>query len=182
MLRLFVGIKIPKNIVSHINLLRGGLKNARWTRDEDLHITMRFIGDVPENMGEYVHEAMSRIDTPVFEIGLKEIGFFTRNKKQPKTIWTGVNDSELLTRLHDKLDNSFIRAGFEPYKHKYHPHCTIAKLKEGAYPEDVYEYVAQNNLFKSEMFKVEELTLYSSHRYDDGATYEVLGEYPLRLK
>lgn len=180
MLRLFVGIKIPNNICEQLYTLRGGIFGARWTPKENYHLTLRFIGEVDERAAEDVDIKLSGINSPAFDLSLCQIGYFTKNKNEIRTLWTGVDNYHVLDHLHEKIDSAVIRAGQPPSSTKFHAHCTIAKMK-GATLDEVQKYVAMNNLFRSQRFRVDEFHLFSSIRsMKGGATsYQPLTTYQL---
>ena len=70
MIRLFVGLELPDALRERLAGFRGGIPNARWIEPADLHITLRFIGDVEEHVGETIHDALSEVSAPAFEAGI----------------------------------------------------------------------------------------------------------------
>lgn len=178
MSRLFVAIKIPDNIKQEVSLIKGGLYGARWTPQENYHITLRFIGETDDITAEDIHYNLSQIRADAFDLCLKTIGYFGKNKKEPRVLWTGANNFDVLDNLYDKVESAVSRANLEPMKQKFHAHCTIAKLK-GCSLDDVQKFIVSHNLFKSSPFNVNSISLLSSTLSKDGAKYHEIAEYPL---
>lgn len=179
MIRLFAGIELPENIKEQLYSLRGGVPNAKWVEKDNLHITLRFIGNIDEDDANYLHDSFSQIQAPAFDLAMTQVGFFASGL-QMRHLWAGVSNFYPLDFLHDKLDSVVNRHGLGPDNHKFHAHATLAKLR-GTSVEDVHKFLEYNNLFRSENFYVDHFTLFSSHpRTDgDGSYYRVEAQYPL---
>lgn len=178
MLRLFVGITIPDKICSQIETLRGGIPGARWIPKENYHLTLSFIGEVDEVKANEADNALRGINFPGFDLSLTQIGYFTKNKEEVRTLWTGVDNYHVLDRLHEKINVAFKNYNIDNSKTRFHAHCTIAKMKDTNIDE-VHKYIAMNNLFRSSPFYVDHFCLFASILGSSGSHYRVLAEYPL---
>ena len=179
MIRLFAGIELPENIKEQLYALRGGVPNAKWVEKDNLHITLRFIGNKDEDDANDLHDGFMQLRAPAFDLQMAQVGFFA-NGLQMRHLWAGVSNYQALDFLHDKLESVVSRHRLPPDKHKFHAHCTLAKLY-GAGVEDVHKFLEYNNLFRSPDFHIDHFTLFSSHpRTDgDGSYYRVEAQYPL---
>ncbi|MCQ2914213.1 MAG: RNA 2',3'-cyclic phosphodiesterase [Alphaproteobacteria bacterium] len=180
MIRLFAGIDFPEHIQEQLYSLRGGVPGASWKPKENLHITLRFIGNVDEADADYIHEGFMQIRAPAFNLQMTQVGFFATGS-QMRHLWTGVNYYQPLDFLHDKIENVLNRYKIPLDKHKFHAHATLATLR-GTTPEDVQKFIEYNNLFKSDEFYVDHFNLYSSHkktRGEEGSYYKIEAQYPL---
>ena len=179
MIRLFAGIDLPEDVKEHIYTLRGGVHGAKWVNKENLHVTLRFIGNIDETDAEYLHANFCRIQARAFNLALTQVGFFATGS-QIRHLWTGVSNFNDLDFLHDKIDTIVQRHNLGADTHKFHAHVTIAKLR-GASEEDVFKFLAYNNLFRTREFRVDKITLFSSHPHHDGigSYYRAEAEYPL---
>ncbi len=179
MIRLFTGIELPENIKEQLYSLRGGVPNAKWTEKDHMHITLRFIGNIDENIANDLHDGFTQIHAPAFDLQMAQVGFFA-NGLQMRHLWAGVNNYQALDFLYDKIESVVSRQKLPANKHKFHAHCTLAKLY-GTSVEDVHKFLEYNNLFRSEYFHIDHFTLFSSHpRTDgDGSYYRVEAQYPL---
>src|ERR1700744_3944885 len=109
MLRLFVGIGFPPELKLRLSLLCGGVPGARWVDAGNLHLTLRFIGEVSEDIAADVDKALAEVKSPRFTLRLGGTGTFGGNK--PDVLWVGVERDPDLVRLRDKVERALIRAG-----------------------------------------------------------------------
>ncbi|WP_404381990.1 RNA 2',3'-cyclic phosphodiesterase [Caenispirillum salinarum] len=179
MIRLFVGLDLPEDLREQLHRLGGGIPNARWLPPENLHVTLRFIGEIDEDRCDDVHNALSDIRSPAFDLEVAGIGAF-ENGHRAHSLWAGVEKVPELMHLHDKVDRALVGIGEPPERRKYTPHVTIARLK-GAPVHKVQDFIAHNNLFRWGPWRVEHFTLFSSELGRSGATYTAEADYPLVL-
>ena len=176
-MRLFVGIPLPEDVRARLGELKGGLLGARWVEPENLHLSLRFIGEVPGGDEADIDEALATIEAPGFPLALSELGFFDR-RRRVHAVWAGIRMSEPMVRLRAKVEQALVRLGHEPEHRKFKPHVTIARLKGGAATEAGL-YLESHAGFAAGPFTVDTFTLYESHLGHGGAHYEALAEYPL---
>lgn len=176
-MRLFVALPIPDMVAQHLMLLQGGVPGARWQAREQLHLTLRFIGEVDGADARALDDALAGIDAPAFDLQLHGVGQF--GNKQPHALWAAVRANPMLDHLQRKLDNAIRRVGQPQDAHKFTPHVTLARLK---HPEidKVREWLTEHALSTSGEFAVDTFCLYSSKLTSDGSVYRVEQEYPLR--
>jgi 2'-5' RNA ligase len=181
-MRLFVALSIPEAIAQGLMLLQGGVPGARWQAREQLHLTLRFIGEVDGRDGRALDDALAGIDAPAFELQLHGVGQF--GNKQPHSLWAAARRNDLLEHLQRKVETAIRRVGQPPsagdkYAHKFTPHVTLARLR---HPEldRVRQWLTDNALYTSDLFTVGAFCLYSSKLTSDGSIYQVEQEYPLR--
>ncbi len=179
MIRLFVGLELPSQITEQLYELRGRLPGARWIEPANMHLTLRFIGDIDEGVAADVDEALAGIDAPAFELSVSGLGQFNRGKLA-HALWAGVAAGEPLERLQGKVESALVRAaGLAPEGRKFKPHITLARLKNT--PAGVVEnYIAQMGPVKSPPVGVPAFTLFSSQLTKAGAAYTVERRYALR--
>ena len=175
--RLFVAIELPTDIRNMLVGIGGGLPGARWMTADQLHLTLRFVGEV--NGGEFkdIIEALSRVASEPFELTLQGTGHFPP-RRRPETLWVGVEKNERLMQLHDRIDSALFRIGIEHDQRKFAPHVAIARLKDPHVPR-VARYLAEHALLELPPFPVTEFVLYSSVLSSDGAHYEIEEVFPL---
>lgn len=175
-MRIFAAIDLPEAIRQRLAILGGGLPGARWVAPESLHLTLRFIGEVDGLGFEDVAEALAGVDFDPFDLSLEGVGHFETARK-PHTLWAGVAPSRPLQRLHGSVDMALQRAGLPPEGRKYQPHVTLARLKDTP-PGRVSEFLAANATLRTEPFRVDGFTLYSSFLSRSGALYRPEAEFP----
>ncbi len=182
MIRLFVGLDFPEEIKDQLYTLRGGLEHASFRTKDRFHLTLRFVGNVNEKTAEDILKELKYIRFPAFHLALKGLGYFSIGD-QPHHLWVGVENDKMLTELHQKIDGVIKKAGGGTAdKFKFMPHVTLAKLN-GTSLDDVFRYIAQNNLFRTEPFLVDSFTLFASHARENGEGKYYTSEevYPLSL-
>jgi RNA 2',3'-cyclic 3'-phosphodiesterase len=174
--RLFVAIRPPAPIRAILMAAMGGISGARWQTEDQLHLTLRFIGEVDRHRAGDVHAALGAIHQPVFEAALNGIGAFER-RGQADTVWAGVAPLEPLHALHKKVDSALARIGVEPDQRVFLPHITLARLKRNSGP--VGNLLEQSGGLASPPFTVTHFALFESDLTPDGAVYSMIERYPL---
>lgn len=175
-MRLFVALAIPDTVAASLFLLQGGVPGARWQTREQLHLTLRFIGDTDGREAAAIDEALAAITAPGFTLQLKGTGSFGGNK--PRDLWAGVEPNPALDHLQKKIGSALQRIGTAPDARKFTPHVTLARLKAAPMAK-VTEFLTFNALYASTCFVVDRFGLYSSQLTSDGSIYRVEREYPL---
>ena len=173
--RLFVGIRPPAAIRALLLSLMGGVQNARWQDEEQLHLTLRFIGEVDRHRAEDVAAALGSVRQFPFEIALNGVGSF--DKRGKGALWAGVTPHQDLKLLHKKVDQACLRGGIEPDTRAYHPHITIARLGRSTGPVD--PFIERWAGLTSPAFLVENILLFESRLGSEGASYTVVERYPI---
>ena len=177
MLRLFAGLSLPILLRQRLTLLQGGIEGALWTARDNFHITLTFIGEVNEADAEMVDEALSGIRMEPFKLELKGTGSFAQGDF-PKVLWVGVEKSEPLHRVKEKIDRALEKYKLPFESRKYIPHVTLARLRH-VDEAKVGEFMAAHNLFSGDAFEIEDFILYNSLCTKNGPVYEELRQYPL---
>ncbi len=178
MIRLFVALSLPEAVRSALASLAAGLPGAAWVRPENLHLTLRFIGNVDGAVGRDVAGALGEIEVPRFDLALDHLGQFGRGNRVD-TLWAGIRPAPRLTRLQGKIETALIRLGLEPESRKFHPHVTLARLK-GAPSHRVADFLGEVGKISTQTFAVDAFVLYSSQLSRSGAIYRVEAVYSLR--
>lgn len=174
--RLFVAIRLPPPVRARLLGLMGGVAGARWQTEDQLHLTLRFIGEVDRHLARDIDAALSSVHHPPFEIALNGLGAFDR-RGEPVTLWAGLAPQEPLHALHKKVDQALVRVGVEPDRRAYMPHITIARLPRGTGP--VQSLIEQSGGVTSPPFAVDQFCLYESRFTPEGPQYDILERYRL---
>lgn len=178
MIRLFIGLEIPAELRSRMAMLARGVDAARWVAEENLHITLRFIGEVPEDRAEDLAAALDAVRASPFDVTLSGAGHFESGRRV-RTLWLGIERNEAMKFLYEKVESALVRAGLEPEGRKFKPHVTLARLKD-APPSAVKGWLAANTMFKAVPFTVDRFVLFSSRLGRQGPTYTPEVVFPLR--
>ena len=177
MIRLFAAVEIPPEIGADLSRRQRGVEGARWRALENLHVTLRFFGDIAEDVAADLDAELSRIAAPPFEIVLEGAGSFGQGREM-RAVWAGVADNPELRSLAGKCETAARRAGLIGERRPYRPHVTLAYLKR-ADPAEVGRWVADNNLLQSPPIRVTWFGLWSSTLHPQGSRYDLQREYPL---
>ncbi|AEG47919.1 2'-5' RNA ligase [Sphingobium chlorophenolicum L-1] len=172
--RLFVAIRPPADIRAGLLSLMHGIIGARWQDDNQLHLTLRFVGEVDRPRADDLADALGHIRFSPFEIALSGVGCFDR-KGQVHTLWAGVQPRDPLVQLHQKVDRACIRIGLPPDNRNYFPHITLARF--GRTAGAMEPFMALNAALASAPFTVAEFALYESQLGQTGSTYHMIERY-----
>jgi len=177
MIRLFVALDFPADVRDRLAGLGGGVPGARWTDSENLHLTLRFIGEVPEDTAADIDQALSEIEAPGFDLVLDGVGMYG-SSRNARILWAGVERSEPLVHLQSKVESALVRCGLAAEERKFSPHVTLARLRD-APKERIGRFLEERGLFRAGPMRIGHFTLYRSHLGKGGAVYEALREYGL---
>ena len=176
-MRLFVGVPLPDDIRQRLAMITGGVPGARWARPENLHLTLRFLGETDNARAEDIVSELSRIDCEAFAAVVRGLGAFG-DRKRPRILWAGIPPSPPLTRLHQKVEQALQRAGCGPDHRKFHPHVTLARLKD-VQKVKLERFMTANGHVESRPFTVGGFTLFESFLASEGAHYRAIAEFEL---
>ncbi|WP_293901796.1 RNA 2',3'-cyclic phosphodiesterase [Phenylobacterium sp.] len=177
MIRLFAALAIPDDIGRALQTRQAGLEGARWRPLEALHVTLRFMGDVRQDVARDLDAELLKIVGRPFDIALEGVGSFA-DGADIHAVWAGVGESPELRRLADACEAAARRAGLAPDRRRYRPHVTLAYLKR-ADPAEVAVWIQAHNLLRSPPIRVERFGLYSSTLGGEGSRYRLEAQYPL---
>jgi 2'-5' RNA ligase len=175
-MRLFVALSIPDSVAQSLLLLQGGVPGAHWQARDQLHLTLRFIGEVDGRAAGDIHDALSVISVPRFTLALKGVGEF--GGKKSHSLWAGVDDTQAVTHLSRKIETAMQRIGLAAEPRKFTPHVTLARLRATPIGH-VMDWLSDHALFASMPFAVQEFALYSSMLTPNGSVYVPQSLYPL---
>ena len=177
MFRLFVALDIPDEIRRQLGAMTSGLPGAKWTRPENLHLTLRFIGEVDRAARDDVESALSRLLVPAFSLSLEGLGHW-ESKGKPRVLWAGVTPSDALEHLQHRIETAVVSAGQPPERRRFKPHVTLARLA-GTSDAQLSEWLGRTRLAQTAPFEVGSFTLYRSFLKKDGPVYRQECTYPL---
>lgn len=173
--RLFVAIRPPAEIRERMLDLMEGVPDLRWQQDEQLHLTLRFIGEVERPVAEDVAAALERVRFDRFELSLNGVGTFEKHRHG--ALWAGVTPRDPLKALNAKVERACQSAGLTPEARAFHPHITLARWKGRAPGLD--RFMELHGGLASEPWQVGRFILYESRLGREGALYEPVVPYDL---
>ena len=177
--RLFAALALPDDVAARLLALQTGVPGAKWRPRENLHLTLRFFGEVVEPTADDIDAELATIAdiAAPFELQLKSAGSFGGG--DPHALWIGAGKSSALAKLTADCERAARRVGLQPAPRKFAPHVTLAYLS-GAALDRVQAFETRLGLFESRPFRIERLGLYSSWiRKSAPSLYRLEAEYEL---
>jgi 2'-5' RNA ligase len=177
MIRLFVAIELPTDLKQRIGPLCTGIQGARWVGEDNMHLTLRFIGEVGEERFDDIAGALAQVNGAPFALTLTGAGHF-ETRRRVRTLWLGVEKQPALFALQELIESALVRAGQAPEGRNFNAHVTLARLRD-ARTARVRDWLGANSAFRATPFRVEKFVLYSSLLGRGGAVHQPEQEYPL---
>ncbi|MDX2290349.1 MAG: RNA 2',3'-cyclic phosphodiesterase [Hyphomicrobiaceae bacterium] len=174
--RLFTGLEIPEDIRDQLSDLSMPLPGAWWIDSDELHVTLRFAGDVDNPTADDFVRALDAINEEAFVARLAGLGTF--GAKDPRSIWVGVEAGPALARLAKANERAARAAGLPPETRAFKAHVTIARLRNSP-PQAIARMLARRSGYRSEPFLVTNFALFSSKPVTGGGPYIVEETFPL---
>lgn len=172
-MRLFVAINFDDRVIKNISKIRERLKlhskQGRFVRDEHLHLTLEFLGEISEDRLEDIKSVMKDINANPFNITLSRLGYF--KGREGHIYWLGLLDNKDLINLQNKLHLQLLDKGFKLDKREYKPHITIGrrvKLKDNLDIDGINEDISKIS------FKVDSISLMESTNIAGKLIYKVI--------
>jgi RNA 2',3'-cyclic 3'-phosphodiesterase len=134
-MRLFIALDIDESIRERIQRflqdVRDFAPDARWVRPESLHVTLKFIGEKPDESVAEIQQALSTIEARTLEISFRSYGFFP-TPKSARVFWIGITPPNQLGKLASTIDETTFALGIPRETHPYRPHLTLARAGSGS--------------------------------------------------
>jgi 2'-5' RNA ligase len=175
--RLFVAIDLPEEAKERLATVCHGVPGARWVRDRQFHLTLRFLGGVDGPTERAVSDSLRAVRCEPFTLRIVGVGHFPP-RGTPRVLWAGVERSAALLELHRQVEKYVRRAGLPPEDRKFAAHVTLARLTGTPLPRAL-SFLAEHAGLRSEPFRVERFDLFSSVLAGEGSLHTVEESYPL---
>ena len=180
-MRLFVALEIPltarQNLATLIASLRAITREPRWVRAENLHLTLKFLGEVAPDKLARVETALAGIRShQAVTLEVRGLGFFP-NEKNPRVFWAGIEASSNLKTLAADIEDAMEKCGVAREKRGFSPHLTLARL-ERSLPEGLRKVIAENAQREFGSLRTREFHLMQSKLKPAGAEYTTLKTFP----
>jgi 2'-5' RNA ligase len=189
-LRLFIALELPTPVLEALEAVQGDLRArlpdraARWVRPEGIHLTLKFLGDVPS---EQVDDIAGALRTCVkgydpIELRVEGLGVFP-NPRRARVLWTGVGgDVDALRRLHASVEQHIAPVGYPTESRRFNPHLTLARARRNATPaerEAIGTLVSDHDVGHLATWEVSSVGLIRSQLKPSGAVYTQLAQATL---
>lgn len=179
-MRLFTAVdpspEVHQNLVRLLERLRPEAR-LRWTRPDNLHLTLKFIGEYPEGNLPQLEAGLRAVEWPgPFEVRLRGSGFFP-NERAPRVFWVGVEAGPKLGALADRIDKALTGLGILAERRPYSPHLTLARIEDRAPLERLREAIKALDSGEIGTFRPDRFYLYRSQPGPGGSVYSRIGEF-----
>lgn len=177
-MRAFVALDLPQAALASLARLQAGLSVGRIVPEQNLHLTLAFLGDVAEPHLSDLAEALHDLDLPPVSLSLQGLDLF--GSRHPSVLYVPAA-GEGLERLHAKVMRAVRDAGITMARERFRPHVTIARFGREMSARDqarLGEFLMLNARFTLPPARCETMTLYRSHLRPDGAVHEALAVWP----
>lgn len=174
--RLFVAIRPPEHIRDLLIDAMDDNADFRWQDEEQLHLTLRFVGEVERPVADDLADALARIEADRFSLRIKGVGRF--EQRNSGALWAGIEPREPVAALAAKVERVCQSVGLEPERRAFHPHVTLARWK-GRRTREVQNFLERTAGLVSETFEVDRFTLFESRLSRHGAHYEAVADFLL---
>ena len=181
-MRLFVALEIPsevrKNLATLIESLRAVSPQARWVRPENLHVTLKFIGEVPETKLASIRGALAGVRSEqAVALDSRGLGFFP-NEKHPRVFWAGIEASPNLKALAADIDRATEKLGVAREQRPFSPHLTLARFEPPSLPEKLRAAIQENAGCEFGLLRTTQFHLIESKLKRSGAEYTTVESFP----
>ena len=175
--RLFVGIRPPEDVRDLLIDAMDDSPALRWVGDEQLHLTLRFIGEVERPVANDIAAALDRVRSSNFQIRISSAGKF--EKRSGGALWAGIEPKTPVVGLAAKVERALQQVGLEPEHRVFSPHITLARWNRRN-SEAVEAFLRRNSDLHSDPFDVDRFVLFESKLSRHGPHYEEIAAFALR--
>lgn len=173
--RLFVAVRPPENICEALLDTMEGVPGARWQDAENLHITLRFIGEVDRHMFDDVMAALESVPFSPLSLRISGVGHF-QGKRRASAIWARIVPDKPMSDLQHSTEMACRRAGLHAETRKFIPHITLARLNASSAP--IGEWLSQHGDISLGPWSITGFSLFESNLTPQGAIYEEIARFP----
>lgn len=175
--RLFLAVSLPPAVRAAVGALARPLPGVTWTPSEQLHVTLRFLGDVPREKIDALGTRLATVRVASFLLPLEGLGTFPPNRP-PRVVWLGVGAGHpRLFQLRQRLDDALLAAGLTPDLRTFHPHVTLARCRENA--PGLAAWLHSHREPAAPTFRVDAFELFASTLRPAGAIHTLKHKFPL---
>lgn len=180
-MRLFVALEIPsvvrQNLITLLDSFRALTREPRWVRAENLHVTLKFIGEVAEAKLDAIRSTLGEIHSgQAITLEFRGLGFFP-NEKHPRVLWAGMEASARLKTLAENVEGTMEKLGIPREKREFSPHLTLARFERPRLPEALRKLITDNQQLEFGSLRTKEFHLIQSKLKPTGAEYTTIATF-----
>ncbi len=187
--RIFIAIKMPEAVIGKVTEVSRYFQSQtpagalKWVETENLHLTLRFLGEISEEAVLKVQSSLPQaaMGQPPFTLSVEGLGMYP-SPGQPQVIWLGVKGSKPMVALHAQLETALARVGIEKEDRPFHPHLTLARVRQRtdrATAHQIGETLTQFKVGSLGAFQVDQIQLIESQLTPQGPVYTTRSTAPL---
>ncbi len=178
--RLFISIPLPEPLREQLAGLFEPMGSIAWTRPAQLHLTLRFLGDIEGPQCGAVEAGLGRVRVEPFLLSLAGTGVFPP-RGIARVVWAGVGRiPPRLHQLRQQIDDALLATGLPLDLRLFHPHVTLGRVRNGVAPGAAIEFIKRHHEFETGPFRVEVFQLCASELQPGGAVHTVKQEFRLQ--
>lgn len=189
-IRTFIALDFPLSILDSIEQQTHRLRQTlgeevvRWVPTHNLHLTLKFLGNVPVSHLEFIKQMLAQVaeSTPQFDMQIGGIGSFP-NSNRPRVLWVGIHAPATLATLQKAIEEGTSRLGYEKEERSFSPHLTLGRVRQGIDAKELQKIsnaISSIQLGKIGTARVDSVHLYQSDLNSAGSVYTKLFSTPLR--
>jgi 2'-5' RNA ligase len=176
--RLFLALSLPEPVRHTIAALATPLHGIRWTPAEQLHVTLRFLGEITSEQTDVLIDRLAAVRIEPFLLPTENVGAFPP-KRPPRVLWVGAGSGHpRLHQLRQRVDDTLLAVGLDVDLRSFHPHITVARCDEGS-ASGAAHWLREHRDFAGPPFRVKTFDLFSSELRPGGAEHHLLKSFPL---
>ena len=185
-MRTFIAInlspEIKKTLYLLVDELDKGSRNIRWIRQEGMHLTLKFLGEIGRERVPEIEDVLIRISKNYepFVLIFKGTGSFPPGKKNPRVLWVGIEEGETLRALQSQLEGDLEKLGFPKERRKFHAHLTLGRVKSFFNLRETLSLLEKYRERNFGEMEAEKITFFQSILKPTGAEYSVLSEFEFK--
>ena len=180
-MRIFIAIEVPVEIRQRLAAIQDQLRPAstaaRWVSTDSVHITLKFLGEIPEERRQDIDSALTGLTWLPMSVSVRGIGFFP-GVRSPRILWAGV-ECPTMEGLANEVDTRLVQAGFDSENRAFRAHLTLARTKETRLENALVKSAEPFKDTEFGTFVADRFYLYQSSLKPGGSVYTKLKEYAL---
>jgi 2'-5' RNA ligase len=188
-IRTFIALELPQSIHEELSIIISSLKKKvpggiRWVPASNIHITLKFLGDVSKNNLTAIDRTVESITQghSAFDIHLGNLGAFP-NLRRPRVVWIGIQAPDTLAKMTQEIDQALTRLGYPPEGRPFSPHLTLGRVAQDTQPQElaaIAHILSTQKVAVDSPVLMEQVTVFKSELRPSGAVYTPLYRHALK--
>lgn len=184
-MRTFIAVdldsKIKDSLLDLISRLSRKGADVRWVKKQGMHITLKFLGEIPETKIPNIRNSIQRACDAQrsFSLSFQGTGSFPPQHKFPRVLWAGIEQSHSLSELHETIEDELEKLDFPRERRRFQPHLTLGRVKSNKNISAVLEELNDHRESNFGSMHVQRVTFFKSTLKPSGAEYDVLSDFQL---